>query len=188
MTIPAAVAYAVCLALGNHCVIEPEARVTSYVPEWGPPLQCMEPCDRTAFMSPILYGETAACGPGMPWNTEVLIFAPWGQVIERRCQDRGGAITDDRIDIAMTPAEHEARPLYGNWPVLWILPAPERKPKSIGDIDEPSILSFPGAGRQLAHVSGAERNAVRQDGDQFRDDHRGALGQAWDLRRPPSIR
>jgi len=128
MITASAVVYALCMALGPNCAIVPDARVTSYVPQWGG-INCMEPCDKTAFMSPVVYGETAACGPSWPWNTHVAIFTPWGQVIERRCQDRGGAITDRHVDIAMTPEEHDRLPLYGYWPVLWFYPPEPPAPR-----------------------------------------------------------
>ena len=114
----ALILYALSLAGGKPAALVEDARVTSYVPEYGG-INCMEPCDKTAFMSEIEYGVTAACGPDWPWNTRVVVFAPW-QTYEFRCQDRGGAITNDRVDIAMTPEQHKT-PLYGNWPVVWII-------------------------------------------------------------------
>lgn len=115
--------YAVCVA--NHgevaCHVNLNATVTEYVPELGTPMQCMEPCDMTAFMVPVTYGETAACGPGWEFNTRVTIFTPWGEKIVRYCQDRGGGVEDDHVDIAMPLTENG---FYysswdGGWPVIW---------------------------------------------------------------------
>lgn len=96
-----------------------DARITSYVPARGG-INCDSDCSVGAFSTPIEYGITAACGPSYPWNTRVLIFTPWGDIVERYCQDRGGAITDINVDIAMTPEQHDALPLYGYWPTIWI--------------------------------------------------------------------
>jgi hypothetical protein len=116
--IAALIFYALALVQGQPAAMVGDARVTSYVPEHGG-VNCMEPCDKTAFMSEIEYGVTAACGPSWPWNTRVVVFTPW-RTYEFRCQDRGGGITDDRVDVAMTPDQHDRLPLYGNWPVVWI--------------------------------------------------------------------
>ena len=117
----AIILYAMCMAQGGECVVV-EARVTSYVPDWGG-INCDHDCSVGAFNVPLKEKVSAACGPSYPWNTEVMILAPWGEVITRYCHDRGGLVTDKNVDVFMTPEEHEEMPLYGhNWPVVFKLP------------------------------------------------------------------
>jgi len=112
--IQAVAIFMLCTMSGMNCKME-NARVTSYVPEFGGH-NCAEPCHLTAFMEPINYGQTLACGPNIPYGTDVYIDGwGWGQ-----CLDRGGAITDSRIDIAMKP-EDEGHFIHGDLNVVWVL-------------------------------------------------------------------
>ena len=80
----------------------------------------MEPCDMTAFMVPVTYGVTAACGPDIPYDTIVTFVTPWGEVVTRRCQDRGGGVGNDHIDVAMPPDNNGYYYSTGySWPALW---------------------------------------------------------------------
>lgn len=106
-----------CLANGGNCAYVEEARITEYSPEMGG-CNCEEPCDRTASMTPIVYGETAACGPGIPYGTRVYIE----DVGWRICQDRGGAIDDDEVDVAVRPEEYLKLGIDGYRPVVWVFP------------------------------------------------------------------
>jgi len=102
---------------GGNCLLVEDARVTEYVPELGG-TNCSEPCDRTAYMTPIIYGETAACGPDIPYGTEVYIQ----DVGWRTCQDRGGAIDNDEVDVAVLPEEYLLLGINGYRDVVWVLP------------------------------------------------------------------
>jgi len=120
----------------------PNARVTEYVPEWGGN-NCMEPCDMTAFMVPVQYGVTAACGPDIPYNTTVTVFVPWlDKPVVRKCKDRGGGIGNDDVDIAMPPDDNGY--YYsgsGGWPVLWtwVSEVPEAEKEKFGPEVEPPL-------------------------------------------------
>ncbi len=105
------------IAQGATYTLVRDARVTEYVPEWGG-INCMEPCHLTGYLTPIIYGTTAACGLSIPWNTSVHIFTPWGKYV-RYCQDHGGGIDDDEVDVAVLPADHPLG-LYGYWDVVWV--------------------------------------------------------------------
>lgn len=120
--IAALVLYATCLAQGGDCAYS-ETRVTSYVPELGG-INCDHDCSVGAWSIPLESEVSVACGPSFPFETRVYIFTPWGEVLERLCHDRGGAIHDfTNVDVYMTLEEHEERPLYGHdWPVVWELP------------------------------------------------------------------
>lgn len=83
--------------VGAPFTVVTDANITVYAPELLDPLNCMEPCDLTAFLAPVVYGVTVACGPELPFNTAVFIEG----VGWRRCQDRGGAIDNDEVDIAI---------------------------------------------------------------------------------------
>ena len=106
-----------CLAIGGHCLYEPAARVTEYVPEWGG-INCAPPCHLTASMTPVTPGVTAACGPSIPFGTRVYI----NDIGWRTCQDRGGAIDDDEIDVAVEPGEFMRLGINGHHAVVWVLP------------------------------------------------------------------
>lgn len=117
MQVTALVIYLLCVANGVACVYVEDARITEYAPELGGH-NCLEPCDRTAFMTPIIYGETAACGPNIPYGTRVYI----DRVGWRTCQDRGGAIEDDEVDVAVRPHEYLMRGINGFRSAVWVLP------------------------------------------------------------------
>ena len=110
--------YLFCIASGGQCMYVENAHVTEYAPELGGH-NCQEPCDLTAFMTPLIYGETAACGPSIPYGTRVYIEG----VGWRTCQDRGGAIDDDEVDIAVLPEDYLQFGFSGHRDVVWILPA-----------------------------------------------------------------
>lgn len=113
----ALVIYLLCAANGVDCLFVKDAHITEYVPELGGN-NCSEPCDMTAFMTPVIYGETAACGPTIPYGTRVYIEG----VGWRTCQDRGGAIDDDEVDVAVRPAEYLRLGIGGYRDVVWLLP------------------------------------------------------------------
>lgn len=98
-----------------------DARTTEYDPSIEDPstggMNCVPPCDMTAFMTPIIYGVTAACGPDVPFNTSVLIRLQSG-IHTRLCQDRGGAVDNNEVDVL---AYIEGRPniFYGYHTVVW---------------------------------------------------------------------
>jgi hypothetical protein len=119
---------------GMECIFVEKAKVTEYVPEWGG-INCQEPCDMTAFMVPVQYGVTAACGPDIPYNTIVTFVTPWGEVVTRRCQDRGGGVGNEHIDVAMPPDDngYYYSMSQGGWPALWCWPVQEE------DTDEVEI-------------------------------------------------
>lgn len=114
----ALVIYFLCLA--GHpggCAYEPAARVTEYAPALGG-INCEEPCHITASMLPITYGVTAACGPHVPFGTLLYIeSAGW-----RTCHDRGGAIDDDEVDVAVEPHQYLELGINGHHPLVWIFP------------------------------------------------------------------
>ena len=99
------------------CVFVPAAHVTEYVPEFGG-INCMEPCDRTAYLEPIFYGTTAACGLGIEYGTRVYIES----VGWRTCMDHGGAIDDDEVDVAVLPADYLQFGISGYHDVVWVMP------------------------------------------------------------------
>jgi len=111
----ALIIYLFCIMSGGSCVYEEEAHVTTYAPEFGDALNCMEPCDITASGLEVDYGRTIACGPSIPFGTKVYIDG-WGW---RTCDDRGGAINDDEIDIAVRAVDFNY--WSGNVGVVWIM-------------------------------------------------------------------
>ena len=126
-TVPPAVEhYVECVESGGECRYS-EARITTYVPEWAG-INCDHDCSVGAWSIPLEENVSAACGPSLPFETKVYIYTPWGEVIERLCHDRGGAVRDWlNVDVYMTPEQHEERPLYGHsWPVVWELPKLEQ--------------------------------------------------------------
>jgi hypothetical protein len=112
--------YLLCVANGANCLYVQDAHVTEYVPELGGH-NCEEPCNMTAFMTPILYGETAACGPDIPYGTRVFIDS----VGWRTCQDRGGAIDNDEVDVAVRAVDYLRLGINGYRDVVWLLPDAE---------------------------------------------------------------
>jgi len=117
MQVVAWVIYLLCIANGSNCVYVEDARITEYVPEMGG-ANCSEPCDKTASMTPIEYGETAACGPSIPFGTHVYIE----DVGWRTCQDRGGLIENDEVDVAVRPSDYLELGINGHRPVVWVFP------------------------------------------------------------------
>lgn len=110
----ARILFLICLISGGSCLFVPAAHITEYAPELGG-INCLAPCDLTAYLEPIRYGETAACGPSIPYGTQVYIES----VGWRTCLDRGGAIDDQEVDIATHPDD-----LYtqsGYYDTVWIL-------------------------------------------------------------------
>ena len=113
----------VCLVSGAQCFAG-EAVVTEYEPWRGPGINCVEPCDMTAFMVPVEYGVTAACGPSWPFGTTVTFVTHWGEIVTRTCTDRGGGVGDYHVDVAAPEGDtgryYSGR--YTPWPVLWVVP------------------------------------------------------------------
>jgi len=116
MSITALAIYLVCIMTGGTCLFAEGAHVTEYAPLMGG-INCQEPCELTASMTPVLYGTTAACGPGIPFGTRVFV----DQVGWRTCLDRGGAIEDDEVDVAVLPAEYLQRGISGYHDVVWVM-------------------------------------------------------------------
>ncbi len=121
----ALIIYILCLAAHpSACAYQPAARVTEYVPALGG-INCQEPCDVTASMVPVTYGVTAACGPNIPFGTLVYLDpAGW-----RTCHDRGGAIDDDEIDVAVEAHRYDQHGINGYHPVVWIYPPTQEAPQ-----------------------------------------------------------
>jgi 3D (Asp-Asp-Asp) domain-containing protein len=117
MQIAVLILYLLCVISGDECFYVENARVTEYVPELGGQ-NCEEPCDKTAYMTPVIYGETVACGPDIPYSTRVYIQ----DVGWRICQDHGGAIDNDEIDVAVPPHEYLVMGYSGYRNVVWVLP------------------------------------------------------------------
>lgn len=117
MQVASLIIYLFCLANGGSCQYVDNARVTEYAPELGG-TNCLEPCDLTAYMVPVVYGETAACGPTIPYGTRVHIEGiGW-----RTCQDHGGAIDDDEVDVAVRGQDYLVGGISGYRDVVWVLP------------------------------------------------------------------
>lgn len=114
------VIYLVCIANGGKCNFVADAHVTEYAPEMGGE-NCEEPCDQTAYMTPVIYGETAACGPNIPFGTQIYIQ----DVGWRICQDHGGAIEDDEVDVAVREEDLLKYGISGYHDVVWIFPQNE---------------------------------------------------------------
>ena len=109
--------YLFCLANGGACTFVADAHVTEYAPEMGGH-NCEEPCDKTAYLTPVIYGETAACGPNIPFGTRVYIE----DVGWRTCQDHGGAIDDDEVDVAVEEEDYLLYGISGYHDVVWLFP------------------------------------------------------------------
>jgi hypothetical protein len=120
MQVTALIIYVLCLLNGGQCLLVEDAHVTEYVPEFGGE-NCEDPCDRTAYMTPVIYGETVACGPDIPYGTQVYIQGVGWRV----CQDRGGAIDNDEVDVAVEPDDYLIWGISGYRDVVWVLPAEE---------------------------------------------------------------
>lgn len=128
-----AIALAICLASGNECMVK-NIRVTEYLPWKGDPMNCMEPCDMTAYMVPVEYGVTAACN-GLPWNTKVTFVTPWGERATRWCQDVCPGCSTYHIDVAMP--EHDNGRYYGDgWQAVIAIP-PGNSPSALDSVTEP---------------------------------------------------
>jgi 3D (Asp-Asp-Asp) domain-containing protein len=119
MQTTALIIYLFCVVNGGNCLYVKDAHVTEYAPELGGH-NCQEPCDKTAYGTPVLYGETAACGPNIPYGTRVYIE----EVGWRACQDRGGAIEDDEVDVAVRSSDYLVSSITGYRGVVWVLPGP----------------------------------------------------------------
>jgi len=110
------IAYAIflfCILQGGNCIYEQEARITEYIPSRGDPINCMGNCTVGAFGYPIEYGVTVACGKDIPYNTDVYIE----DIGWFKCQDRGGAIDNDEVDVA----SKELHWYTGNRPTVWVI-------------------------------------------------------------------
>jgi 3D (Asp-Asp-Asp) domain-containing protein len=99
-----------------NCIYITNAHVTAYAPAIGDELNCQEPCNITASGLEVEIGVTAACGPNIPFGTHVVVEG-LGEYI---CYDRGGAIDDDEVDIAV---DYDYVWTIGNGErgVIWIL-------------------------------------------------------------------
>jgi 3D (Asp-Asp-Asp) domain-containing protein len=108
---------AIALAIAAFCggVVVPDAHVTLYAPEMGG-INCSGDCTIAAFGNPLDYDVGVACGPSWPWNTPVYVTGfGW-----KRCQDRGGAIDDDEVDVLVYADQYtNTLHLTGNVPVVW---------------------------------------------------------------------
>lgn len=102
-----------CLLSGGNCIYVPDTHVTQYAPGLGG-INCQEPCNLTAWMEPVEYGVTVACGPSVPYGTDVYVDG-WGWF---ECRDRGGAIDDDEIDISVPVDEFSW--WSGDVGVVWV--------------------------------------------------------------------
>lgn len=116
MQLAALIVYMMCILNGGTCLFVEQAHVTEYAPEMGGN-NCEDPCDMTAYMTPVIYGETAACGPNIPFGTQVYIE----DVGWRTCQDRGGAIDDNEVDVAVSPEDYLRFGISGYHNVVWFL-------------------------------------------------------------------
>jgi len=88
--------YLLCLTLRGNCVLREETHVTHYVPMFGG-VNCQGDCTITASGEKVIYGRSAACGMDIPHGTRVFISG----VGWRTCTDKGGAIDNDEVDIAV---------------------------------------------------------------------------------------
>jgi hypothetical protein len=126
-----------CLTGEGECVFVPDSRVTEYIPEKGDAMNCMEPCDMTAYMVPVEYGVTAACPVNTPWNTKVVFVTHWGEVVTRWCQDVCPGCGEWHVDVAM-PLDDNGR-YYSSrdgWTALWIFPEDDdEKSNGVNDFD-----------------------------------------------------
>ena len=159
MQIATLILYLLCVVSGGECLYVEDARVTEYVPELGG-LNCEEPCDKTAYMTPVLYGETAACGPDIPYATRVYIQ----DVGWRVCQDHGGAIDNDEVDVAVRPDEYLVKGYSGYRNVVWILPDGVRLSEPVGIQLRELVgrnLNRPAGGAAEAAVQGAAEVTVQ---------------------------
>ena len=127
MQLAVLIRYLLCVVSGGECLYVEDAHVTEYVPELGG-LNCEEPCDKTAYMTPVIYGETVACGPDIPYATRVYIQGVGWRV----CQDRGGAIENNEIDVAVRPEEYLIMGYSGYRKVVWVLPDGARLDEPVG--------------------------------------------------------
>ena len=84
---------ALCLLLGAPFEVA-ESRVTVYAPGLMDSVNCMEPCDLTATMTPATPGIVAACAPDRLGQSVYVEGVGW-----RECQDTGGAINGTDVDV-----------------------------------------------------------------------------------------
>ena len=83
-----------CLLSGGDCTYDPAAHITTYWPAAGG-INGSDDYTVTASGMPVEEGATCACGPGIPFGTQVYIEGfGW-----RVCWDRGSAIMDNEIDV-----------------------------------------------------------------------------------------
>ena len=77
----------------------------------------MEPCDRTAYQEELQYGAGAACGLDIKYGTKVYIE----DVGWRTCNDHGGAINNNEVDILIRASEYPSW-MSGERNVVWLFP------------------------------------------------------------------
>ena len=107
--------YLFCFISGSSCIFVPGANVTVYAPELGG-INCLEPCDRTAYQEPLQYGIGAACGLDIKYGTKVYIEGVGWRV----CNDHGGAIDNHEVDVLIRAREYPSW-MSGNRNVVWVL-------------------------------------------------------------------
>lgn len=105
-----------CFASGRSCQFVESAHVTTYAPELSG-INCQEPCNLTGYLQPLEYGIGAACGLSIPYSTRVYIEGVGWRV----CNDHGGAINDDEVDILIRAEEYPSW-MAGDRDVVWIFP------------------------------------------------------------------
>jgi len=103
-----------CFVTGSGCIFVPDANVTVYAPELGG-INCEAPCDLTAYSLPLEYGIGAACGPSIRYGTKVYIESIGWRV----CNDHGGAIDDDEVDVLIRASEYPSW-MSGERNVVWL--------------------------------------------------------------------
>ena len=105
-----------CFISGGSCQFVESARVTTYAPELSG-INCQEPCNLTGYLLPLEYGVGAACGLSIPYNTRVYIEGVGWRV----CNDHGGAIDDDEVDILIQAEEYPSW-MAGMRDTVWVFP------------------------------------------------------------------
>jgi len=108
--------YLFCFVTSNQCQFVPDANVTVYAPELGG-INCQEPCDLTAYSEPLQYGIGAACGLDIEYGARVYIEG----VGWRTCNDHGGAINNNEVDILIRASEYPSW-MSGERDVVWVTP------------------------------------------------------------------
>lgn len=107
-----------CFISGYSCKYVESANVTTYAPELGG-INCQEPCNLTGYLQLLEYGIGAACGPSIRYGTKVHIEG----VGWRICNDHGGAIDNDEVDILIRAEEYPSW-MAGKRDVVWLLDSP----------------------------------------------------------------